>query len=189
MPITSFRRRRGGKGDKRGRHRRPNKYSRRAKAFGRRARRRRSSYSQSKQISKLASQIGMGFSPHVPSMHRKRKRPPAEPLSQESRASRVARVAGATAATAAAVGVGQALTNIAASTVGTARAAAGPQLALNAFESFVTTGSFGGGLNPFQMAAAPLVGLGARAFPYIRRLRRAMSLARGAGHGNSILPI
>lgn len=59
MPITSFRRRRGGKGDRRGRNRRPNKYARKAKSFGRRARRRRSARSQSKQISKLASQIGM----------------------------------------------------------------------------------------------------------------------------------
>jgi len=59
MPVTSFRRRRGGKGDRRGRHRRPNKFARKAKAFGRRARRRRSAFSQSRQISKLASQIGM----------------------------------------------------------------------------------------------------------------------------------
>lgn len=59
MPVTSFRRRRGGKGDRRGRIRRPNKWSRKAKSFGRRARRRRSAWSQSKQISKLASQIGM----------------------------------------------------------------------------------------------------------------------------------
>lgn len=59
MPsITSFRRRRGGKGDRRGRHRRSNKFARAARAFGRRVRRRRSSRAQARQISKIASQVG-----------------------------------------------------------------------------------------------------------------------------------
>lgn len=90
MPsISSFRRRRGGKGDRRGRGRRSNKYARAARSFGRRARRRRSSRAQARQISKLAGQVGkLLHFPRAGSERRTprrivRRRPTAEPLSPE----------------------------------------------------------------------------------------------------------